>query len=79
MFSIGSDPENVQAEIRIYTTSGRTIRKIPFIIQPGLNVIDWDGRDDDGDNVANGTYLYRLVSRESENRFAETRKLVVLR
>ncbi|MBX7043040.1 MAG: hypothetical protein K1X85_09065 [Ignavibacteria bacterium] len=79
MFSIGSEFDNLQAEIRIYTTSGRTIRKIPFTVQPGMNVIEWDGRDDDGDNVANGTYLYRLVSRESENRFAETRKLVVLR
>ena len=43
----------------------------------GLN---WDGRDDYGDLLANGVYIYRLQYLNSEGKKAEgTQKLVILR
>ncbi len=55
-----------QAEVRVlvYTVAGRKIRTLhldPMKQRAGLNSIEWDGRDDIGNEVANGTYLYRIV------------------
>jgi hypothetical protein len=50
-----------EARLEIYTLSGRLIRTIeqqaPTV---DLNRIRWDGRDEDGDGVANGVYLYHF-------------------
>jgi hypothetical protein len=51
------------AEIRIYTVAGRLIRRIeaePGDLRIGFNRIAWDGRDQDGDAIANGVYFYKL-------------------
>lgn len=32
-------------------------------------VIDWDGRDEDGDQLANGTYLYKLIIKSIDGEF----------
>jgi hypothetical protein len=48
----------------IYTVAGRKIRTLTMDKSKqrvGLNKIEWDGFDEDGNEVANGTYLYRLV------------------
>ena len=57
-------------EIRIYTISGRLIRRIEndvnTINQPfgarasGYNELMWDGKDEDGNEVANGVYFALL-------------------
>jgi hypothetical protein len=54
-----------EVKIVIYTIAGRKIRTLyPDPALPphaGLNYIQWDGRDESGNIVANGTYLYRVV------------------
>ncbi len=48
----------------VYTVAGRKIRTLTLdktSQRVGLNKIEWDGFDEDGNEVANGTYLYRLV------------------
>ncbi|MBN2200532.1 type IX secretion system sortase PorU [bacterium] len=55
---------SAQAEIRIYTVDGRRIRRIEGIpAQPGFNWVDWDGRDERGDALSNGVYLYTVTAR----------------
>jgi hypothetical protein len=50
--------------IRIYTLAGRCIRVLDNIpVQAGSNQIPWDGRDADGDRLANGVYLYVIQAR----------------
>jgi hypothetical protein len=66
-------------KIRIYTISGRLIKEIDYTANPGNNVIRWDGRDNDGDFVANGTYFYKLVSGEDSKSEIKVQKLVVLK
>jgi len=39
----------------------------------------WDGRDEDGDFIANGVYLYKLVTEDDTKKETATQKLVVLR
>ncbi|MDM7925330.1 MAG: type IX secretion system sortase PorU [bacterium] len=55
---------SAEAEIRIYTVDGRRIRRIEGIpAQPGFNWVDWDGRDERGDALSNGVYLYTVTVR----------------
>lgn len=65
--------------IKIYTVSGKLIRQLEQPVSIGFNQIPWDGRDQDGDLIANGTYLYKLVTDDEANVVTQTQKLVVLR
>ncbi len=50
-----------QGTVRVFAVSGRTVANIPFSYTGGHEgVIEWNGHDDEGDGLANGTYLYRL-------------------
>lgn len=70
-------PENFK--IKIYTVSGKLIKQIQASVNIGNNKIPWDGKDDDGDFIANGTYLYKLVTEDDSKTITQTQKLVVLR
>ncbi len=50
-----------EGKVRVFAVSGHVVANIPFTYSGGNEgVIEWNGRDDDGDGLANGTYLYRL-------------------
>lgn len=56
-----------RAEIRIYTVAGRLVRVLEGTVLPGRNIVPdgqsargWDGRDAEGDPVANGLYFYKV-------------------
>jgi hypothetical protein len=70
-------PENFK--IKIYTVSGKLIKQIDASVNIGNNKIPWDGRDDDGDIISNGTYLYKLVTDDESKTVTQTQKLVVLK
>ncbi len=75
-----SDAMDLQWDI--YTVSGRCVRSIrTTIATPGPAVLDWDGRDGEGDNIANGAYLYVLRGRiEGDgHEIRETGQLVIMR
>jgi flagellar hook assembly protein FlgD len=52
--------------IQIMTITGRVVREIrmaelgPIRIGRNMTEFAWDGRDEFGDQLANGTYLYRV-------------------
>ena len=75
-----SDPLDV--DVKIYTIAGRLIQSLHTITagEPMVRV-PWDGRDRDGDTLANGVYLYKLVVRTTDGRFSSEAlgKLTVLR
>jgi hypothetical protein len=64
----GSEPPN-QILIQIMTVTGRVVREITHHeigpLRIGRNMTDfyWDGRDQFGDRLANGVYLYRVVAK----------------
>ncbi|MDZ7305328.1 MAG: type IX secretion system sortase PorU, partial [candidate division KSB1 bacterium] len=77
---------NFDAEVRIkiFTLSGRLIRTLEMPEgHAGFNMLDWDGRDEDGDELANGVYLYKIIATqlqgETASRAEEIGKLVVAR
>jgi hypothetical protein len=54
-----SDPMRV--EWSIYTLAGRRLKMHYFeYATPGPKIIEWDGRDNWGDEIANGVYIYVL-------------------
>lgn len=69
-------------KIIIYTVAGRKIREIIIPssqMKYDFNKIHWDGRDEDGDLVANGVYLYRLVMKRGDKVERITEKLAIVR
>lgn len=53
---------SIGVRIKIYTIAGRLVREIEKnnLLEKFVK-IDWDGRDEDGDLLANGTYLYKVI------------------
>lgn len=73
--------ENLDVLIQIFTISGKLIKTISTnIFSEGSRStpIDWDGRDDFGDKIGKGTYIYRLKVRTSDGKMAEKIEKVVL-
>ncbi len=65
----------VDVRVLIYTIAGRKIKEIDSKwINDRFVRIEWDGRDDDGDLAANGTYLYKLIVKPSDG--GETRSVL---
>lgn len=61
----------ISASVKVYTLAGRLIQTIehPVASEPFVS-IPWDGRDRDGDVIANGVYLYKLHVRTLDGRFS---------
>jgi hypothetical protein len=60
---VGSQlPDNLK--IKIYSIAGRLIQELTVWrgdLRIGFNRVPWDGRDRDGDELANGVYFYKVV------------------
>jgi flagellar hook assembly protein FlgD len=66
----------------VYTVSGRKIKTIdipPDRLRIGYNVIPWDGRDEDGDRLANGTYFFKVLVRSAGSSLEQIGRIAVLR
>lgn len=68
----GASPPD-QLLIRIMTVSGRIVKEInkddfgPIKIGQNLSEYSWDGTDNFGDRLANGVYLYQVLTRINGN------------
>ena len=83
MFEHNRCCDDLNVSVQIYTVSGKLVKSI---VQPvrseGYRVDDikWDGRDDYGDAIGKGVYVYKLSVRDSEGQAAHKfEKLVLLR
>ena len=68
-YELSRDADEVS--IAIYTTSGRRIRRLENVpAKKGYSEVMWDGQDEEGEPLANGTYIYRIhaISNEHETR-----------
>ena len=55
-----------QVDIEIFTLAGRLIKTIKNASgKAGYNLQPWDGLDGDGDRIANGVYIYKVVARST--------------
>jgi hypothetical protein len=73
-------PEVPQScKIKIYTVAGRLVKEINSPARVGFNSIYWDGRDNDGDNMANGIYLYKVILEDAGKTETSVQKLAILK
>lgn len=66
-------------KIKIFTAAGRLIKTINTTAKIGYNQVFWDGRDDDGDALANGVYFYKLIVEGDGKKETPLQRLAVLR
>ena len=60
----------LDVEIKVYTIAGRLIQTLRTTSTGDMMVrVPWDGRDRDGDRIANGVYLYKVTVRTLDGRF----------
>jgi hypothetical protein len=60
--AVGGAGEPVNVKIKVFTLSGRLIKTILSYGETDTFVkIPWDGLDDDGNRLANGVYLYKVI------------------
>jgi hypothetical protein len=71
--------------IKIYTVAGRLLYKFDetFLAANQLAQFEWDGRDEDGDVLANGVYFYKVIAKANIDGKTKTKeavqKLVIMR
>ena len=69
--------------VQIFTVSGKLVKSLSAdMLSSGFKAgpIHWDGRDDFGDNIGRGVYVYRISVRTEYGASAEKlEKLVILK
>ena len=87
-FDHNAPGQELEVQIQIFTISGRLVKTIDHIgITDGAlrrdDCISWNGRDDFGDRLARGVYLYRVKVRTTGSEIisqeSEFEKLVILK
>ena len=71
-----SIPAATKATVTIHNLLGQTVRKlVDERIEAGVHSARWDGRNDAGQRMSSGVYVYRLQTAQS----TMTRKLVLVK
>ncbi len=69
-------PTEGPVHIRVYNVAGQVVKTLVDSKQEvGYKSVTWDGRNDRGERVGSGVYLYRMEA----GSFTGTRKMVVVR
>ena len=68
---------SVRVKLRIYNMMGQLVRILinDDLKTAGEYTVQWDGKEDSGQNVASGVYVYRIQA----GKFVRTRKMLLLR
>ena len=66
-------------KIQIYTAAGRLIRSFNYAGEMGYLEHDWDGRDEFGNEVANGVYYLKFEDIKANERIKTIEKMAKLR
>ncbi len=72
----------LKVQVQIFTVSGKLVKTLSKTLSNdgfNQNGVDWDGRDDYGDKLARGVYVYKISIMAPDNTKAEKiEKLVIL-
>jgi hypothetical protein len=69
-------PRRSRAILVVYNTLGQQVRKLADQSLPvGTHRLQWDGKDDMGNEVSSGVYFYRLEAGD----FVDARKMILMR
>lgn len=84
LFEHNQSCSSLDVQVQIFTVSGRIVKTINQTVSTQgfrqSNGIEWDGRDEYGDQLAKGVYVYRLKIRNPDGETTDkTEKLVILK
>ncbi|MBX7150431.1 T9SS type A sorting domain-containing protein [bacterium] len=70
-------PIRSQVSLKIYNVLGQEINTVVknTLLDPGQYSIQWDGRNNKGDVVSSGIYIYRLQA----NQFVQSKKMILIK
>lgn len=69
-------PVASEVSLKIYDMNGRLVRTLVAESQAaGQHAVEWDGRDQRGNSIASGIYLYRMTAGE----FSQTKRMIFLK
>ncbi|MCK6558065.1 right-handed parallel beta-helix repeat-containing protein [bacterium] len=75
-------PQAGRVQLHIYNSAGQLVRTLANNeMAQGWHELTWDGRDQNGQTVATGVYLYRLTAQDASGTttFAETRRMTLVK
>jgi len=79
-FTFNASKDIDELKIMVFTSSGRLIKTIEErYLNAGYNEIHWDGDDFNGNRLANGVYLYKIIARTGDEKYEAYDKLIVMR
>ena len=79
-FKLTQIPEEIR--IKIFTIAGRLVKEIKLTsadLKYDFNKIYWNGRDEDGDVLGNGVYLYKVIMKAGDKTEDITQKLAIVK
>jgi hypothetical protein len=79
-FTLTQIPDELK--INVYTVAGRLVKEINIMqseLNYDFNKIYWDGKDEDGDNLANGVYFYKVIMKAGDNVDESIHKMAILK
>ncbi len=65
--------------VKIYTLTGRLIRELQSEASAGFIQLKWDGKDDDGNEVANGVYYGKMIVKSLDDEDDQTHILKMMK
>ena len=71
-----------EMKINVYTIDGRIVKKFDIVsseLNLNFNKIFWNLRDEDGDKLANGVYLYKIMMTSGAKSQQIIQKLAIVR
>jgi hypothetical protein len=75
-YTVDSRQTSSPLTLKIYNVRGQLVRiLVDGEIEPGNHQVVWDGRDDRGEEVSSGVYLYRLAVGDE----VQTKRMVLLK
>ncbi len=77
-------PKLSKVMVTIYNVTGQLVKIFTEGIKAvGHNSIEWNGKDDTGNDVATGVYFYQLIAKDislgSTQKFVSIRKMLLVR
>ncbi len=66
-YTVGKNAKQVMIEI-ISNATGQTVRELKGDIAAGSHTMTWDGKNDKGEAVNNGTFTVRMTSRDVDGK-----------
>lgn len=78
---LGKNPPE-EMKIKIFSVAGRLIKELNIpsnSLRMGFNRIYWDGKDEDGDEIANGVYFYKVITKFNDKTKSDIYKISKLK